>query len=337
MAERNVFVTGDIEDHTGRKLRPATFSRMVQMEDGKSVEAKVAELLAKFAEYLPKNGGGTVSGALNVDNGRIGVNTWMHLSAGSDGHVMLAQNAYKNQNKNTYHYGQTHQSMGARGIIFRHGAPGIYWFDTGMTATVQDQEFTPVFKRLDKPDAEIITGSNLNNLTQNGGYVGSGLSNAPFGSADWWYIFVQNLTDNASNYCVQQAFAINQQAFYARTLRNGVWQPWERFITEAGGNITGSLTMIANGGEGLQLVGTDHVYIPIYKNGQHGGRSGYIGYPDGAANDLTINNELAGGSVDMKAPGGLKVNGQRMPAHYVSTAAPSSGDGQDGDVWDVYV
>lgn len=281
--------------------------------------------------------GGTINGIMNLNNGRYNVNQWGAFSAGTDGFVLLAQNAYKDPNTNVYKYTNTHESMGARGIIFRHGAPGVWWFDTGMVATQADQEFTPTFKSLTRPDAELITGQDLNNVRQNGTYCGSGMSNAPHGSADWWYVFVQNLTDNGNNYCVQQAFAVDQQAFYARTLRNGVWQPWERIITEAGGNITGNLTIISNGGSGLQLVGTDHVYIPIYKNGQGSARSGYIGYTDGAATELTINNEISGSAVAIKAQGGLKVNNRKVPAYYAATWAPLNTDGEDGDVWDVYV
>lgn len=337
MADSNVFLHGDLEDAQGRKLCPATSGAMVQVEDGKSLDAKIAELLAMFSGYLPKNGGGDITGSVNINLGRMSISNWGAFSSGTDGHVMYAQNAYKNPVDNKYYYLQTHESMGAKGIVMRHGSPGIFWFDTGMKPTVKDQEFTPTFQRLDKPDATLITSSDLNQVRENGTYCGAALQNAPYGSEDWWYVFVQNLTDNAANYCVQRAFAINQQAAYYRTLRNGVWQPWERFITETGGNISGTLTVLADGGNGLQLVGSTHVYVPIYKNGISGGRSGYIGYPDGAATVLEINNEVAGGAIRLKAQGGVYINDRKIPTSYAATWAPLSTDGQDGDVWDVYV
>lgn len=337
MAVTTTYIDGRLEDHQGRVLRPETTAGRVLMEDGKNVEAKVAELLSMLAGYLHKNGGGDITGNVNINNGRMSISNWGAFSSGTDGHVMYAQNAYKNPIDNKYYYLQTHESMGAKGFVMRHGAPGLYWFDTGMKATVQDQEFTPTFKRLDKPDADLVTGQNLNSITANGVYCGSSLQNAPYGSADWWYIFVQNLTDNASNYCLQQAFAINQQAYYFRTLRAGAWQPWERVITEAGGNINGTLTISENGGNVLQLVGYDHVYIPIYKNGISAGRSGYFGYSDSGATALTVSNELPGGAINLSAPGGVQINGQKIPVSYAATWAPGSSDGQDGDVWDVYV
>lgn len=337
MAETNVYLTGDLEDHTGRKLRPSTSAKMVQMEDGKSVEVKVAELLSKFSEYLPLNGGGDITGSVNINLGRMSISNWGAFSSGTDGHAMYAQNAYKNPIDNKYYYLQTHESMGAKGIVMRHGSPGIYWFDTGMKATVKDQEFTPTFQRLDKPDAVLISGSNLNQTRENGAYCGDNLENAPEGSKDWFYVFVQNLTNSSNNYCVQIAFGVNSQGAYFRTLINGSFSPWEKFITSAGGNVSGPLTVIADGGGGLQLVGSTHVYIPIYKNGIGGGRSGYIGYPDGAATALEINNEVSGGTLRLKAGGGVYINDQKVPTHYAATWGPLSTDGQDGDVWDVYV
>lgn len=316
MADSNVFLHGDLEDAQGRKLRPATSGAMVQVEDGKSLDAKIAELLAMFSGYLPKNGGGTINGSLKTSNGYISADPWLGISSGSDGHVLFGQNCYKDHYKNTYHYLQTHESMGAKGIIFRHGSPGLYYFDTGMTPTVKDQEFTPNFKRLDKPDGEIITGKDLNTLTENGVYCGSGLVNAPFSSSDWWYIFVQNLTNNSVNYLTQFAVAVNQQATYQRGRRNGAWDPWQR-----------TATITADG---------NAAYIPIPRYGPESGRGGYLGFADGGST-MYLSNDISGGDINILATKGLAVNGVRVPLYYYSTSAPNSGQGNDGDVWDIYV
>ena len=328
---------GRLEDHLGRVLHPDSEADQISTVDGKSVETKLAELLAKFAEYLPKNGGGDITGSVNINLGRMSISNWGAFSSGTDGHVMYAQNAYKNPYDNKYYYLQTHDNMGAKGILMRHGAPGIYWFDTGMVPTVKDQEFTPTFKRLDKPDADLITGADLNNLVENGVYCGEKLTPSPDGGTDWWYVWVQNLSGNSSSYVSQIAIGVNHFAIYARNRINGGWGTWDQIITGAGGNITGTLTIHANGGNGLQLVGTDHVYIPIYKNGVASGRSGHFGFPDSGGNTFNISNELSGGAINLSAPGGAQINGQRIPTQYAATWAPLSTDGQDGDVWDVYV
>lgn len=333
MAE--TIMRGRLEDHLGRVLRPESEAKQILMDDGLSLEDKVAAMMALFSGYIPKQGGGDITGNLNITNGRMSISNWGAFSSGTDGHAMYAQNAYKDPVTNKYFYLQTHESMGAKGIVMRHGAPGIYWFDTGMIPTVKDQEFTPVFQRLDKPDAALVNGKDLNQITENGVYCGDKLSNAP--GSDWYYVFVQNLTNSGNNYCVQRAFGVNDQEAWYRTLINGTWKPWEKFLSSAGGNVSGTLTVISDGGNGLQLVGTTHVYVPIYKNGISGGRSGYIGYPDGAATVLEINNEVSGGAVRLKAQGGVYINDQKIPAQFASTSYPDNGQGQDGDVWNVYV
>lgn len=307
---------GRLEDHLGRVLHPQSEADQIAMADGKSVEEKVAELLAVFGGYIPKNGGGVIqSGNLGIENGHLSTARWLCASAGTDGHAMYAQNAYKNPNNNKYYFLNTHESMGARGIIFRHGSPGVWWFDTGMRATTADEEFTPTFKRLDKPDAEMVTGRDFNSLLENGVYCGSGLQNAPFGSSDWFYIFVQNLTDNSTNYVTQWAVAVNQQATYQRGRRAGNWDQWQRVAT---------ITADSNAS-----------FIPIPISGPESGRGGYVGFPD-TSNMLYLTNEK-GGPINLSATGGVMINGTKIPNNYVATWAPLSTDGQDGDTWDVYV
>ena len=335
MADVTDILKGVLQDHLGRELHPSTNADQVLFEDGKTAETKIAEILEKFLSYVSKSGDSTINGSLETTDGHISADQWLAISSGSDGHALFAQNAYKDFYDNTYHYLRTHESMGARGIIFRHGSPGIYWFDTGMGATTKDTAFTPTFKRLDKPDGVLISGQDLNSLTENGYYCGQQMGNAP--SVDWYYIWVNNLTDNALNYVCQIISGINQQEMYFRIRLNGNWQGWSKIFTANGGTVNGTLTISENGGNVLRLVGYDHVYVPIYKNGANSPRSGYWGYSDSATSDLTFANEVAGGAINMSAPGGLKVNGQRLPTQHYSTSAPSNSDGQDGDTWDVYV
>lgn len=273
MAEVTTIMKGQLQDHLGRVLHPDSEADQISTKDGKSVDTKLEELLAKFAEYLPKNGGGDITGNVNINLGRMSISNWGSISSGTDGHVMYAQNAYKNPVDNKYYYLQTHSNMGARGIVFRHGAPGIYWFDMGLIATTADAEFTPTFIRLDKPEAEIISNQDLDTITVNGAYCGTNMSNAPGGSLDWFYINVLHLNDNSIAYVSQIARWVNGTSMYVRSRINGTWSAWKEIITENGGNITGDLT----------------------------------------------------------------IRGQKVPAYYASTSAPTPSDGQDGDVWDVYV
>ena len=60
MADVTTVLPGAFEDHLGRRVHPATYAKLVAMQDGKSVEEKVADLLGMFAGYLPKSGGGSI-------------------------------------------------------------------------------------------------------------------------------------------------------------------------------------------------------------------------------------------------------------------------------------
>lgn len=308
---------GRFEDSQGRHIHPASEASMIAMGDGKSVETKIAELLAMFAGYLSLSGGGTVNGLVNITNGRLDVNQWASISAGTDGFMLLGQNCYKGPTDNKYYFRNTHSDLGARGIVFRYGGnTGISWFDTGMIATTADTEFTPTIKSLTNPEGDVITGQDLNNLTANGFFCGSALTNAPFSSSDWWYVIVHHLTDNSTAYVTQTAIAVNQAAVYTRTRLNGTWQAWDRLAT-----------ITAGGGAS---------YIPIPIGGPGSGRGGYVGFPDSSVN-MYLTNERQGGYINLSAPGGVYVNGTKIPAQHISTSAPNNSQGADGDTWDVYV
>lgn len=109
-----------------------------------------------------------------------------------------------------------------------------------------------------------------------------------------------------------------------------------KILTEKGGNIAG-LTVTGNGSNNLSLVGTDHVYMQIYRTGIAGGRSAYIGYGGVGDPDVTVANTISGGAVKIISAGGLTVNGTKVPKILRSTAAPTASDGEDGDVWHQYV
>lgn len=339
MAETKVY-NGVLEDHTGAKMMPTTTAEQVVCNDGTTAEAKMAGM-------LPKSGG-TMLGDLGMYRSKINVDTWGSISAGTDGSFMIAQNAYIHPTANTYHFTNNHSNMGARGIIFRLGIKDVYYFDTGPMETTQNTAFTPNFIRLatgaDSLQKARLTGdtgltidksnTDLNVLTQNGFYSGENLTNAPStGVGIWYYVLVIGM---GTNYSRQIAFDTFTYRMYTRALVNGSWSPWVEVLTSSGGNISGPLSITADGGNGLQLVGSTHVYVPIYRQGTAAGRSGYIGYGDNNPN-FTIHNEVSGGYIHLIASAGVSVNGNRIPTIYASTAAPSAADGVDGDIWQQYV
>lgn len=152
MADTKTIIQGALEDEQGRVLHPETEATQVSTTDGKTVETKLAELLAEFSKYLPKNGGGTISaGNLKIYMGHLIVGEWASISSGSDGLCLIAQNAYKDKASNRYYYENTHTSIGARGILLKPWGGSIQYFDTGSIATTAGQEFTPEFKDLIPP------------------------------------------------------------------------------------------------------------------------------------------------------------------------------------------
>ena len=124
---------------------------------------------------------------------------------------------------------------------------------------------------------------------------------------------------------------------------SGGWSEWHRVLMDNGGAIVGALSIYGNAGA-FSLVGTDHIYIPLYKNGVGAARGGYMRYGDANAKDRSIVNEVEGGALRLEAQGGvaipsglLYVGGAKVPRIYQSTAAPTAADGVEGDVWHQYV
>ena len=149
----------------------------------------MAELVAELAKKIG-NTGGTISGELVIrDSKGLNISTWGSISAGTDGHVLMGQNCYKHPTKNTYHFKNTHENIGAKGIVFMLGMEGVYIFDTGSRATTADEEFTPKIHR-------VMTekGGNF------GGHVhiyGNGSENLALVGAD--HVFMQFFRDGVTN------------------------------------------------------------------------------------------------------------------------------------------
>lgn len=339
MAE-NTFYGGELQDHTGATFHPKTVAGQVYHSDGKTTEAKIEELLAQLrnqataaaATYFNRATGDNVTGPVSTMS-------WGTFSAGTSGIAVIAENAYIDKDKNTYHYKNNHSSLGARGIVL-HPTQGILWFDTGAVATTAGTQFSPVLRSIQAGQTAGMASGDMNNLVDTGFYNGSQMANAP--GVGWYYVICIGHSHDAGNYRLQIAFPFEGSSAWFRVCYAGTWHTWMHIITSYGGNINGMLNLFGNGAP-LSLFGEDHVYIPIYKNGAAGARSGYLGYGDGADANFTISNEVPGGAIKLLSAkglavyGGLAVDGVQMPKTYISPAEPTADQGAEGDVWLQYV
>ena len=225
--EETTIMKGALEDHLGRIIYPDTEADQVMTEDGKTVAEKLAELLTKFGSYLPVSGG-TIRGDLQTYFGKYHVNTWGVLSTGTDGTVVLAENAYIHPANNTFHFANDHVSMGARGIVFRNGIAGVWYFDTGSIATTANAAFAPNLISITDKATKQFTG-NLNNITENTVIDCTNLENGP--GPDWY--FIQHISHSADpvNWATQIAYALNSNDVKRRRKNGGVWFDWEPFLT----------------------------------------------------------------------------------------------------------
>lgn len=229
MSEETIIMKGALEDHLGRIIHPDTEADQVMTQNGKTVEEALAELLAKFADYLPLVGG-RINGDLKTSRGNYYVSNWGCFSAGADGTVVIAENAYKHPTNNTYHYANTHATVGARGIVFRGDAQGVWYFDTGSIATTANAAFTPTLISLTDKSTKEFTG-NLNNIAENTIIDCTGLANGP---GDGWY-FIQHISHSADpvNWATQIAYGLNSNDVKRRRKNGGVWTAWDRLLTES--------------------------------------------------------------------------------------------------------
>ena len=225
MAEITI-MKGALEDHLGRIIYPNTEADQVMTQNGKTVEERLAEMLAKFSDYLSLTGG-TISGDLQTYFGKYHVNTWGVLSTGTDGTVVLAENAYIHPANNTFHFANDHASMGARGIVFRNGIAGVWYFDTGSISTTAGAAFTPNLISITDKATKNYTG-NLNNITENTIVDGNAMANAP--TADWY--FVQHIAHSGgTTYATQIAYSFFGPDVYRRRKSQGGWSTWDPFLT----------------------------------------------------------------------------------------------------------
>ena len=228
MAEK-IIMKGALEDHLGRILHPDTEADQVICTDGKSAEEKLVEILANFAKYLPLTGG-TLTGDVKTNKGNIHINSWGCISAGTDGTVVVGENVYKHATNNTYHYATTHATMGARGIVFRNGVEGIWYFDTGRIATTANTAFNPTFISLTDKATKVF-GGDLNGIVENSLFDCTDLANGP---GEGWY-FIQHISHSADpvNWATQIAYSFHTSDVKRRLKRNGVWTQWEPFVTQS--------------------------------------------------------------------------------------------------------
>lgn len=229
MATEKTIIKGAIEDHLGRTMHPDTEADQVFMQNGKTVEGMLTELLAKFTGYLPLSGG-TIAGDIHANYGKYHVNTWGVFSTGTDGTVVLAENAYIHPANNTFHYANSHASMGARGIVLRNGVKGVWYFDTGSISTTAGAAFAPNFISITDKATKEFTGD-LNSIAENTIVDCTGRANSP---GDGWY-FVQHISHSADpvNWATQIAYALNSNDVKRRRKNGGVWMGWEPFMTES--------------------------------------------------------------------------------------------------------
>ena len=70
---------------------------------------------------------------------------------------------------------------------------------------------------------------------------------------------------------------------------------------------------------GLDLVGSDHVYLEFFPKGKAAGRKTWIGYGDATTKDLTISSEIVGGNINLTTTGaGTGVVASKVTAETVT-------------------
>lgn len=223
-------IKGALQDHLGRVMHPETETDQVIRPNGETAEATLQRLLGMFASYLPLTGG-SINGSLGI-SGTFTVNQWGGVSAGTDGSVVFGENCYKHPTNNTFHFSRTHVSMGARGLVFQNGQPGVWYFDTGSRATTQDETFSPVLISLTDKSTIDKSGTDLNSLYENGVYNGIQMTNAPT-TGDWYWVRVTNHNLDKTKWVLQEAFTFGNTRAWRRVCSNGLWTLWDEVLTQS--------------------------------------------------------------------------------------------------------
>ncbi len=82
----------------------------------------------------------------------------------------------------------------------------------------------------------------------------------------------------------------------------------DRMTFAAGGTITATgLMRVSRNSQAFDLVGTDHVYMGWYPDGDGGGRKAYMGFASSGDNNLSIINEISGSDVVIAPTGTASV------------------------------
>jgi hypothetical protein len=113
--------------------------------------------------------------------------------------------------------------------VFQNGQPGIWYFDTGSRATTADEQFTAQLASMTDKSTGLISGKNMDDITENGLYNGITMTNAP--TNDWFWFEVMNHSLNPNNWCTQFAHSFGSNDSFRRTKSNGVWTGWEKIMT----------------------------------------------------------------------------------------------------------
>lgn len=221
-------IKGALEDHLGRVIHPDTEADQVIRPSGETAEATFQRILAAFTNYLPVTGG-TINGPLGTHQDNVYISKWGCISCGTNGFVMIANNAYIHPTNNTYHFVQTHESVGSRGIILQNGTPGLLWFDTGHHATTKDEQFVPNTAPLAKQPTAHVTS--IDDIAENTLVDCTNVVNAP--GNDWYYIQVIAHSSDPHKYRTQIAYAFHNTDVKRRRMSDGVWSPWEPFLTQS--------------------------------------------------------------------------------------------------------
>lgn len=104
-----------------------------------------------------------------------------------------------------------------------------------------------------------INGTDLNNLTESGTFMGMNLINAP--DASWW--FIVNQVHN-SNYITQIAYIVTETSDRPRIRKksNGVWGAWQALQFTSDNSVSATKLQTARTIAGVAFDGTSNISIP---------------------------------------------------------------------------
>lgn len=119
-------------------------------------------------------------------------------------------------------------------------------------------------------------------------------------SATKSYSFKLTLTDKYGNSvsAVTSIGTLKKALTISEDKGIGVGKIWERGALD----VDGTAHIKSDAGEALSLEGSDnHAYLAFYKDSTE--RSGYVGIPNSASKNITIENEMDGGNISLRTTG----------------------------------